>query len=93
MISKNDILKVAGLAKLKLSDQEVERLTSDLGQILAYVEKLNGLDLKDVVATSHASAGTNVFREDRVEQGNLQELIMEQAPDHDGASFRVPRII
>lgn len=93
MISKNDILKVAGLAKLKLSDQEVERLTSDLGQILAYVEKLNGLDLKDVVATSHASGGANVFREDRVELSHLQESILEQAPDHDGGAFRVPRIL
>lgn len=93
MITKNDVKKIASLAKLSLSNSEMERMTKDMTQILEYVEKLNELDLKDVEATSHAVAVTNVFREDKVKPSPVKDEALKQAPEKEGNLFRVPRVI
>ncbi|MBI3025578.1 MAG: Asp-tRNA(Asn)/Glu-tRNA(Gln) amidotransferase subunit GatC, partial [Candidatus Tectomicrobia bacterium] len=63
-ISRQDVLHVSRLARLQLSEAEIEKFTSQLDNILDYISKLNELDTRDVPPTSHALDITNVFRED-----------------------------
>lgn len=93
MISKNDVQKIAVLAKLSFDEKECERFTKELGDILKFVEKLNELDLKDVEATAHAVTLTNVFRKDTIKPCDIKEKAMKQAPETDDGLFQVPRVI
>ena len=93
MISKDDVKKIAGLAKLNLPDAELDRYTRELGNILNFVEKLNKLDLKGVEPTSHAVSVTNVFREDVAKISKVNEDIFAQAPSAEDNLFKVPKII
>ncbi len=93
MITKKDIQKIAGLAKLNLSDEEMDRYTRELGNILGFVEKLDKLDLTGVAATSHAVAVTNVFREDKAVDSGIQADVFEKAPSVEDNLFKVPRVI
>lgn len=93
MLLKEDVKKIAGLAKLKLNDEELDRYTRELGNILGFVEKLNELKLDHVEATSHAVSVTNVFREDTARKSTIQAKTFSRAPDMEGNLFKVPRII
>ncbi len=93
MITRQDISKIASLARLSLSETETDKMTAELGQILTFVEKLNELDLKNVEATSHAVAVSNVFREDVVVDSKVGEAILKEAPQSEESFFTVPRII
>lgn len=93
MISKEDVLKIAQLAKIEIKDEAIDAVTQDLSKILGYVEKLGELDLKDVVPTSHAVDVTNVFRKDEVIQDDINERVLDSAPQRDGRFFTVPRVI
>jgi aspartyl-tRNA(Asn)/glutamyl-tRNA(Gln) amidotransferase subunit C len=91
-ISRQDVLHVSRLARLQLSEAEVEKFTSQLGNILDYISKLNELDTRDVPPTSHALEITNVFREDEASDppvGNLEQM----APSFYKGHFRVPKVI
>jgi len=92
-ISREEVLHVAKLARLELSSEEIERLTDQLSNILSYVEKLNQADTKQVEPTSHVMSISNVFREDRARPSLPVEKALENAPDSEGAFFRVPKII
>ncbi|MBI2339047.1 MAG: Asp-tRNA(Asn)/Glu-tRNA(Gln) amidotransferase subunit GatC [Deltaproteobacteria bacterium] len=93
MITRDDVKKIAKLAKLSLDEKETERFTREMADILKYVEKLNELDLKNVEATSHAVSVTNVFREDEARQSPVHDKALEQAPSAEQNMFRVPRVI
>ena len=93
MITKQDVTKIATLAKLSLDEKETDRFTREMADILQYVDKLNELDLKDVTATSHAVAVTNVFRTDEAKQSPVREKALKQAPETEGGLFKVPRVI
>ncbi|MBI4251732.1 MAG: Asp-tRNA(Asn)/Glu-tRNA(Gln) amidotransferase subunit GatC [Candidatus Tectomicrobia bacterium] len=91
-ISRQDVLHVSRLARLQLSEAEIEKFTSQLGNILSYISKLNELDTRDVPPTSHALDITNVFREDEASDppvGNLERM----APSLYKGHFRVPKVI
>ena len=64
MIDRDQVLHVAKLARLKLTDDEVDRMAGELSKILGYVETMNELDLEGVEPTSHVVDLTNVLRED-----------------------------
>lgn len=93
MITKQDVKKISGLAKLKLSEQELQRTTNELGNILGFVEKLNELKLDNVEATSHAVNVTNVFREDEPKKSTVHAKTFLASPDMEGDLFKVPRVI
>ncbi|MBI4411367.1 MAG: Asp-tRNA(Asn)/Glu-tRNA(Gln) amidotransferase subunit GatC [Deltaproteobacteria bacterium] len=93
MITREDVTKIAKLAKLSLDEKETERFAREMTDILQYVEKLNKLDLKDIEATSHAVSVTNVFREDEAKQSPVRDKALEQAPSAEQNMFRVPRVI
>ncbi len=93
MISREDVVNVARLARLALGDAEIERMREQLNAILGYIDKLKELDITNVEPTSHAVPLVNVMREDEIVPSLGQEAMLANAPDRAGALFRVPRII
>lgn len=92
-ISKEEVAKVAHLARLELSEHEVTEITGQLDRILGYIAKLNELDTKDVAPTTHALAIHNAFREDEVMSSLPREEALANGPRQNGEAFVVPRII
>ena len=93
MIQRKDVEHVARLARLALTDAELERMREQLNGILAYIEKLNELDTNDVEPTSHAVPLTNIMREDEPRPSFPRDEMLANAPDRHGDFFRVPKII
>ncbi|MCS7306235.1 MAG: Asp-tRNA(Asn)/Glu-tRNA(Gln) amidotransferase subunit GatC [Thermoguttaceae bacterium] len=92
-ISQEEVQKVALLARLLLNPQEVELMTTQLGQILEYMALLREVDTEGVEPMAHAVEMTNVFREDRVEPSLPRELALLNAPNRDEACYRVPPVL
>ena len=92
-ISRSEVAHVARLARLALSDAELDALTGDLDAILGYVDQLNGLDTAGITPTSHAVPMANAFRDDEVRPSFTPEWAQLNAPQPDPAGFRVPRVI
>ena len=90
MIDRDQVLHVARLARLRLSDDEVERMASELSSILDHIEKIEELDLDDVQPTSHVVEVENVLREDEPRPSWPRERILEGAPDVAEGGFGVP---
>jgi aspartyl-tRNA(Asn)/glutamyl-tRNA(Gln) amidotransferase subunit C len=90
VIDREQVLHVAKLARLRLTDDEVERMAGELSKILEYVETMNELDLEGVEPTSHVVDLTNVLREDVPQPSLDRETALEQAPDAAEGGFRVP---
>jgi aspartyl-tRNA(Asn)/glutamyl-tRNA(Gln) amidotransferase subunit C len=90
MIERDQVLHVAKLARLRIEDDEVESMSSELSAILDHVERINELELEDVEPTTHVVALENVLRPDEPRPGLERERALEQAPDTDGTGFRVP---
>jgi aspartyl-tRNA(Asn)/glutamyl-tRNA(Gln) amidotransferase subunit C len=90
VIDREQVLHVARLARLKLTDDEVERMASELSGILEHVERIGELDLENVEPTSHVVAVENVLRPDEPRPSWSRDEILERAPDPAGGAFRVP---
>jgi aspartyl-tRNA(Asn)/glutamyl-tRNA(Gln) amidotransferase subunit C len=90
---KIDVRYVAKLARIALTDDEVERFGAQLGDLLEHVGVLNKLDVSQVTATAQVVESRNVEREDDVRQCLDRETVLAQAPARQGGFFRVPRII
>jgi aspartyl-tRNA(Asn)/glutamyl-tRNA(Gln) amidotransferase subunit C len=91
-ISRDEVLHVARLARLALTDEEVERLTEELGAILDAVGVVAELDLGDVPPTSHPLDLVNVWDEDEPRPSLPLEDVFANAPERDGDHFRVPPV-
>jgi aspartyl-tRNA(Asn)/glutamyl-tRNA(Gln) amidotransferase subunit C len=89
-ISRDEVLHVAHLARLALTDDEVERLPGELDAILDAVGIVSELDLADVPPTSHPLDLVNVWAEDEPRPSLPPEDVLANAPDTDGSLFRVP---
>src|SRR5436305_12203651 len=89
-IDREQLLKVAHLARLELRDDEVERLGQQLNDILAAVSKVSELDLADVPATSHPLEVVNVRHEDEPRPSLSVDEALADAPARAGGYFRVP---
>ena len=92
-LSKEEVLKVGTLSRIRLSDAEVERFSSQLSGILGYVDKLRELDTADVEPLTHALPIHNVLRSDDPRPSLTPEQALAGAPESDGDFFRVPRIL
>ena len=105
-ITENDVLYVADLANLELTEEERGRMVKDLNSILDYVDRLNQLDTSNVEPMAQTSdrygideskTGTARFayalREDKPGPSLPREVVMESAPESDGAFFKVPKVI
>ena len=92
-ITKQEVDHVAKLARLELSEQEKEKLTDQLSNILTYVEKMSELDTKGVEPTSHVLDISNVMRDDAPGESLSQERALGNAPDKAAGHYKVPKII
>ena len=90
MIDREQVLHVAKLARLRLSDEEVERMSDELSSILEHVERIAELDLEGVEPTSHVVDVENVLRPDEPRPSWPRERILAPAPDATDDGFRVP---
>ena len=89
-ISRDEVLHVARLARLELSEDELERFAEQLNAILEAVGKVGELDLEGVEPTSHPLALANVWVEDEPRPSLSVDEALANAPDRDGNFFRVP---
>jgi len=92
-IDEAQVRKVAKLARLDLSDSEVEEFAGQLSAILDYVERMNQLDTEDIEPLAHCLPISNVFREDVVKESLGTEKTLANAPEKDEAFFKVPKIL
>ncbi len=90
MIEREQVLHVAKLARLGLSDEEVETMAGELSGILEHVDRIAALDLDDVEPTSHVVELENVLRPDVPHESLSPEVALASAPDPDNGAFRVP---
>jgi aspartyl-tRNA(Asn)/glutamyl-tRNA(Gln) amidotransferase subunit C len=90
MIDRAEVLHVAMLARLELSEQEVERMSRELSAVLDHIEKISELDLEGVPPTSHVVEVETPLRPDEPVESLPREVALESAPDSDGEGFRVP---
>lgn len=92
-IDEAQVRKVAKLARLELSDAEVEEFAGQLSAILDYVARMNELNTDGVEPLAHCLPIANVFREDVVKESLGTEKTLANAPQRDGAFFKVPKIL
>lgn len=91
-IEKEEILKLAHLSRLELSEEGVTKMEQDMNKILGFVAKIEELDLEGVEPLVYMSDEVNVLREDDVIQVITHEEALKNAPDKDTDYFRVPRV-
>ena len=90
MIDREQVLHVAKLARLELTDEEIERMAGELSGILEHVDRISELDLDGVEPTSHVVAMENVLRPDEPRPSWSRDEMVERAPDPASGAFRVP---
>jgi aspartyl-tRNA(Asn)/glutamyl-tRNA(Gln) amidotransferase subunit C len=90
VIGREQVLHVAKLARLRLSDDEIEKMSSELSGILDHIEKIEELDLDGVDPTSHVVTLENVLRADEPRPSWPRETVLDAAPDAGDGGFRVP---
>jgi len=92
-VKKEDVINIAKLSKLRLSENEIEEFTEDMNQILDYVKKLEKIDTSKVEPLSHPLEGVNVFREDKLQKSIDREAALKNAPERTEEFFKVPKVI
>ena len=92
-LRREDVAHVAKLARLTMSESELDMFTKQLGQVLEHASDMNALDLEGVVATAHPFGLVNVVRDDEVRPCLDHDAVMAMAPDAQDGRFAVPRIL
>jgi aspartyl-tRNA(Asn)/glutamyl-tRNA(Gln) amidotransferase subunit C len=90
MIERDQVLHVARLARLSLSEEEVETMVGELSGILEHVDRIGNLDLEGVEPTSHVVALENVLRPDEPRPSLPPDVALAPAPEPQDGAFRVP---
>ena len=92
MIGKEDVKHVAKLARLELTEEEIDKYSKQLDEIIKYVEQMNEVDTQGVEPMPHPIPVYNVMREDEVKYEHTKEEMMKNAPFEEDGFFRVPKI-
>ncbi|WP_421383016.1 Asp-tRNA(Asn)/Glu-tRNA(Gln) amidotransferase subunit GatC [Bacillus salacetis] len=92
-ISEDQVKHVAHLARLAITEEEVQKFTTQLDAIIGFAEQLNELDTQNVNPTSHVLEMKNIMREDKPVKGLPQEEVLKNAPDHQDGQVRVPSVL
>jgi len=92
-ITKDEVMYVAGLARLDIDETSIDSFAQQLGKILEYIETLNSVDTEGVAPTFHAISITNAFREDKEKNHLDREKVLANAQEAENGSFVVPKII
>lgn len=93
MVNTKDVLKIASLSRLQISESDLAKFTHQMNNILDFIAKLNELDTAQVEPTSHAVTVSSPLREDEVRSCRVQDAVFEIAPDSESNLFRVPKVI
>ena len=92
-ITKNEVKKVAHLARLELDEDEINNHAEQLEKILEYIKQLEKIDTDDVPCTTRAIEVINVFRKDDKKNSDCKEELLELAPSSEDKYFKVPKIM
>jgi aspartyl-tRNA(Asn)/glutamyl-tRNA(Gln) amidotransferase subunit C len=92
-ISKNEVQKIAHLARLEIDDSQTEKMAEQLSNILQYIDKLKDVDVKGVNLSSDAAFMNNVLREDDVQPSPGPDVTLANAPQRDEDFYLVPRVV
>ncbi len=92
-LSRDDVAHVARLARLELSDEEIERFTGQLAAVLEHAADVASLDTRGVPPTAHPLELINIVRHDVARPGLDRDEVLAMAPAAEGGRFRVPRIL
>ena len=92
-ITKEEVRKVAELARLELNENEINNHAEQLEKILEYIKQLEKIDTDDVPCTTRAIEVINIFREDKRERFDFTEDILDLGPSREDKYFKVPKII
>jgi aspartyl-tRNA(Asn)/glutamyl-tRNA(Gln) amidotransferase subunit C len=92
-IGKEEVAYVAHLARLAFGEEEQEKFTSQLNDILLYMDSLSEVDTTGIEPLTHAIAQKNAFREDRIGDSLVVETALANAPEVRGGCFMVPKVI
>ena len=92
-VSKEEVLHIASLSRLNLTEQELEKYTNDLSNIVDYANELAKIDIEGVKPTAHILDIKNVFRKDNVESSYDREKILQNAPTKAAGCITVPKVV
>lgn len=92
-LSRAEVERVSLLARLQLSEAELNAMTAQLGQVLGYMELLSELDTEEVEPMAHAVELSNVFRPDEVRASYDRSTMLARAPHADGEFYLVPAVL
>ena len=92
-ITKEDVKKVANLARLELNEDEINNQAAQLEKILEYIKQLEKIDTNDIPCTTRAIEVINVFRKDEKKSSNCKEELLDLGPSREDKYFKVPKII
>ena len=92
-ISKEEVMHIAKLSDLNLSEKEIEGYTKDMQEILEFATMINQVDTEGMNETIGANENCNVFRKDEVVQFENREILLKNAPSQDEGMFRIPKVL
>ena len=92
-LTRDDVAHVARLARLELTDEELDTFTPQLAAILDHAADVEALDLDDVPPTSHPYPLANVWRPDQARDAGIRDAVLAEAPATEGNLFKVPPVL
>ena len=92
-VSKEDVKHIANLSKLNLTDEELEKYTTELSDIVNFANELSNIDVDGLKPTAHILDIKNVFRKDEVQPSYDREEILKNAPSKDAGCVSVPKVV
>lgn len=92
-VSKEDVLHIANLSKLYVTEEKLEKYTKDLSNVVDLANSLEEVNVEGVRPTNHILDIKNVFRKDEVENSYKREDILKNAPDAQGGCVSVPKVV
>jgi aspartyl-tRNA(Asn)/glutamyl-tRNA(Gln) amidotransferase subunit C len=93
-LSRDDVLKLARLSRLRLTEEEIDKYQTELSEILDYVQQLDNVDVSGIEPTYQVTGLKNIMRDDKlVDYGETQEELLKNAPSTQDAQFKVKRVL
>lgn len=92
-VSDELVIKLAELSKLEFTDDEKESIKADLGKMISFIDKLNGLDTTGIQPLLHMTSNRNILRKDEIRNMISREAALKNAPLADERFFKVPKVI
>lgn len=92
-MQKEELYKTASLARLELSDEEAEKLSGAVSQMIEYFSLMEKIDVSDIPPTTHVSGGGNRVREDKIEESSLADVMIKAAPESEERFITIPNVL